>query len=103
MVCGDEVCNDDFHVRQELVNTRDIRFLYLQTHAINAPNGVGDRFTASDVGFKIFLFWTVGFADGTEKTCLETVHLKGDRGEEHGWVYSRSDTTTIPPLFKPKQ
>jgi hypothetical protein len=60
-VCGDVVCNDDFHVRQELANTRDIRFIYLQTHAINAPNGVGEGFTASDVGVKIFLFWTVGF------------------------------------------
>jgi hypothetical protein len=53
MVCGDEVCNDDFHIRQELVNTRDTRFLFQQTYAINAPNGVGDGFTASDVGFKI--------------------------------------------------
>lgn len=56
MVCGDEVCNDDFHIRHELVNKRDTRFLYLQTHAINTPNGVGDGFTASDAGFKIFLF-----------------------------------------------
>ncbi len=97
MVCGDVVCNDDFHVRQELANTRDIRFLYLQTHAINAPNGVGEGFTASDVGVKIFLFWTVGFADGTEKTYLEIVHLKGDPCEEHGWVYPRSGTTCVDP------
>ena len=97
MVWGDEVCNDDFHVRQELANTRDTRFLYLQTHAINAPNGVGDGFTTSDVGFKIFLFWTVGFADGTEKIYLAIVHLKGDPCEEHGWVYSRSDTTCVDP------
>jgi hypothetical protein len=55
MVCGDEVCNDDFHIRQELVNTRDTRLLYLQTYAINARNAAGDGFTASDVGFKIFL------------------------------------------------
>ena len=78
MVCGDVVCNDDFHVRRELANTRDSRFIYLQTHAINAPNGVGEGFTASDVGVKIILFWTGGFADGTEKTYLEIVHLKGD-------------------------
>ena len=26
-----------FAIHQELANTRDIRFLYLQTHAINAP------------------------------------------------------------------
>ena len=89
-ICGDENCaTDDFHVRQELVNTRDTRFLYQQTYAINAPNGVGDGFTASDVGFKIPLLWTVSFTDGTEQTYLAIVHLKGDPCEEHGWVYSR--------------
>jgi hypothetical protein len=41
-------------------------YTYRQTHDINAPNGVGDGFTASGVGFKIFLFWTVSFTDGTE-------------------------------------
>ena len=43
MVCGggDEVCNDDFHIRQELVNTRDSKFLFQQTYAINATNDVG--------------------------------------------------------------
>jgi hypothetical protein len=41
MVCGNEVCNDDFHIRQELVNTRDSRFLFQQTYAINATNDVG--------------------------------------------------------------
>jgi hypothetical protein len=87
MVCGDEVCNDDFHIRQELVNTRDARLLYIQTHVINAPNAVGDGFTASDVGFKIFLFWTVSFTDGTDQTYLAIVHLKGDPCEEHGWDY----------------
>ena len=97
MVCGDEVCNDDFHIGQELVNTRDTRFLYLQTYAINAPNGVGDGFTASDVGFKIGLLWTVSFTDGTEQTYLAIVHLKGDPCEEHGWVYSRGGTTCVDP------
>jgi hypothetical protein len=97
MVWGDVVCNDDFRVHQELANTRDIRFLYLQTHAINAPIGVGDGFTASDVGFKIFLFWRVSFTDGTEQTYLAIVHLKGDRCEEHGWVYSRGGTTCVDP------
>ena len=97
-VCGDENCaTDDFHVRQELVNTRDTRFLYQQTYAINAPNGVGDGFTASDVGFKIFLLWTVSFTDGTEQTYLAIVHLKGDPCEEHGWVYSRGGTTCVDP------
>lgn len=97
MVCGDEVCNDDFYISQELVNTRDTRFLYLQTYAINAPNGVSDGFTASDVGFKIFLFWTVGFADGIEQTYLASVHLKGDPCEEQGQVYSRGCTVCIDP------
>jgi hypothetical protein len=97
VVCGDEVCNDDFHIRQELVNTRDTRFLYSQTYAINAPNGVGDGFTPSDVGFKVFLIWTVGFADETEQTYLAIVHLKGDSCEDHGWVYSRSGTTCVDP------
>ncbi|HEU4448277.1 MAG TPA: hypothetical protein VFR94_26650 [Nitrososphaeraceae archaeon] len=99
-ICGDENCaTDDFHVRQELVNTRDTRFLYQQTYAINAPNGVGDGFTASDVGFKIFLLWTVSFTDGTEQTYLAIVHLKGDPCEEHGWDYSRSGTTCVDPNF----
>jgi hypothetical protein len=99
-VCGDENCaTDDFHVRQELVNTRDTRFLYQQTYAINAPNGVGDGFTASDVGFKIFLLWTVSFTDGTEQTYLAIVHLQGDPCEEHGWDYSRGGTTCVDPNF----
>ena len=50
---------------------------------------MGDGFTASDVGFKIPLLWTVSFTDGTEQTYLAIVHLKGDPCEEHGWVYSR--------------
>ena len=82
-----------FHIRQEHVNTRDTRFLYLQTHAINAPNGVGDGFTAGDVGFKIFLFWTVGFEDGTDQTYLAIVHLKGGPCEEHGGDYHRNTNT----------
>ena len=97
MVCGDEVYNDDLHIRQELVNTRDTRFLLLQTHAINGPNGVGDGFTASDAGFKIFLFWTLSFTYGTEQTYLAIVHLKGDPCEKHGWVYSRGGTTCVNP------
>jgi hypothetical protein len=76
------------------VNTRDTRFLFQQTYAINAPNGVGDGFTASDVGFKIFLLWTVSFTDGTEQTYLAIVHLKGDPCEEHGWDYHQNTNTT---------
>ena len=52
-ICGDESCaTDDFHVRHELVNVRDTRFVYVETHLIDAPGGVGDGFTASEVGFK---------------------------------------------------
>ena len=79
------------------MNTRDTRFLYPQTYAINAPNGVGDGFTASDAGFKIFQLWTVGFADGTEQTYLAIVHLKGDPCEEHGWAYGRGGTICFDP------
>jgi hypothetical protein len=101
MVCGDEVCNDDFHIRQELVNTRDARLLYIQTHVINAPNAVDDGFTASDVGFKMPLLWTVSFTDGTEQTYLAIVRLKGDSCEEHRWVYSRGGTTCVDPNERP--
>jgi hypothetical protein len=90
---------DDFHVRQQLVNARDARYWYLQVHAINAPGGVGDGYTASEVGFKIFLWWQVSFTDGTEQTYLAIVHLKGDPCREHGWVYSRSGTTCVDPNF----
>lgn len=97
-VCSDELCgNDDFHYRHELVNVRDTRFLYTETHVFDAPGAVGDGFTASDVGFKIFLFWTVSFADGTEQTYLAIVHLQGDPCEEHGWEYSRGGTTCVDP------
>ena len=97
MACGDEVCNDDFHIRQELVNVKDTRFFYVETYVIDAPSAVGDGFTASDVGFKIFLFWTVSFTDGTDQTYLAIVHLQGDPCEEHGWVYSRGGTTCVDP------
>ena len=97
-ICGDESCaTDDFHVRHELVNVRDTRFVYVETHLIDAPGGVGDGFTASEVGFKIPLLWTVSFTDGTEQTYLAIVHLQGDPCEEHGWVYSRGGTTCVDP------
>jgi hypothetical protein len=100
MVCSDEGCgNDDFHVRQELVNVRDTRYWYLEIHTINAPGGVGDGFTASEVGFKIFLYWEVSFTDGTEQNYLAIVHLRGDPCQEHGWVYSRGGTTCVDPNF----
>jgi hypothetical protein len=90
---------DDFHVRQQLVNARDAKYWYLEVHTINAPGGVGDGYTASEVGFKIFLWWQVSFTDGTEQTYLAIVHLKGDPCREHGWVYSRSGTTCVDPNF----
>ena len=102
MVCGNEVCNDDFHIRQEMVNTRDSRFLFQQTYAINATNDVGNGFTASDVGFKIFLLWTVSFTDGTDQSYLAIVHLKGDSCEEHGWddhPNNKGDVSTLTHNF----
>lgn len=102
MVCA-EVCNDDFNIHQELVNTRDTRFLFLQTHILDAPRGghpdaLGDGFTASEVGFNIFLFWTVSFTDGTEQTYLAIVHLQGDPCEEHGWDDDPNDDTSCVDL-----
>jgi hypothetical protein len=94
-ICGDKACNDDFHVGQQRVNTKDTRLTYVQTYVINAPRGVGDGFTASDVGFKVFLFWHVGFTDGTGQIYMAIVHLKGDPCEEHGWDYSRGGTACI--------
>ena len=97
-VCSDEECsNDDFHIPKELVNVRDGRYLYLETHIINNPGAVGDGFTPSDVGFKVFMWWNVGFSDGTGQTYLAIVHLKGDPCEEHGWSYSRGGTTCVDP------
>ena len=90
-VCSDDSCsNDDFHIHQELVNVKDATVRYIQTHVIDAPSGLGDGFTASDVGFKIFMWWTVSFTDGTEQTYLAIAHLQGDPCEEHGWVYYRT-------------
>src|SRR5215212_1019379 len=52
-ICGDESCaTDDFHVRHELVNVRDTRFLYVETHLMDNPGAVGDGCTASEVGCK---------------------------------------------------
>ncbi len=62
---------------QEILDIGTQRYI-----TINAPGGVGDRFTASEVGFKIFLWWQVSFTDGTEQTYLAIVHLKGDPCQE---------------------
>ena len=89
--------NDDFHAHIERVNVRDSRVSYTETYLNTVPGGVGDGYTASEVGFKIFLWWQVFFTDGTDQTYLAIVHLKGDPCEEHGWVYSRGGTTCVDP------
>ncbi len=101
-VCVDEECsNDDFQIDEELVNVRDTRYWFLQTHILDAPGGghpdaLGDGFTASEVGFKIFMWWDVGFTDGTEQTYLAIVHLRGDPCEEHGWDdHPRTNTQCV--------
>jgi hypothetical protein len=38
---------------------------------------------ASEVGFKIFLWWQVFFTDGTDQTYLAIAHLQGNQCEEH--------------------
>jgi hypothetical protein len=94
-VCSDEDCsNDDFWITRELVDVDDEESLYIETHVINAPDEVGDGFTASEEGFEIFMWWTVSFTDGTEQTYLAIVHLQGDDCEEHGWD-DGSDTTCV--------
>jgi hypothetical protein len=94
-VCSDEDCsNDDFWITRELVDVDDEESLYIETHVINAPDEVGDGFTASEEGFEIFMWWTVSFTDGTEQTYLAIVHLQGDDCEEHGWD-DGSDTICV--------
>jgi hypothetical protein len=81
------------------VNATETRYWYLETHTINAAGGVGDGYTASEVGFKIFLWWQVFFRDGTEQTYLAIVHLKGDPYQEHGRIYSSSGIVCVDPNF----
>jgi hypothetical protein len=91
---------DDFHVDKKRVDVRDSRFLYTETYVIDAPRGVGDGFTANEIGFKIFLWWQVQFTDGTEQTYVAILHLHGDPCEEHGWVDdSRNGIKCIDPRF----
>ncbi len=94
-VCYDEDCaNDDFWISRELVDVNDEKYLYIETHVIDAPDEVGDGFTANENGFEIFMWWTVSFTDGTDQTYLAIVHLEGDECEEHGWD-DGSDTTCV--------
>ena len=93
-VCYDEDCsNDDFWITRELIDVNDEESLYIETHVIDAPDEVGDGFTASEEGFEIFMWWTVSFTDGTDQTYLAIVHLKGGPCEEPGGDYHRNTNT----------
>jgi hypothetical protein len=96
---NDDVFNENDYLQTDIdrTNTRDTRYYYLETYLNTVPGAVGDGYTASDVGFKIFLWWDVRFTDGTDQTYLAIVHLKGDPCQEHGWVSSRSGTTCVDP------
>ncbi len=97
-VCYDDGCsNDDFWISRELVDVNDEKFLYLETHVIDAPDEVGDGFTASEEGFEIYMWWTVSFTDGTDQTYVAIVHLQGDDCEEHGWTESTDGTSCVDP------
>lgn len=97
-VCYDDGCsNDDFWISRELVDVNDEKFLYSETHVIDAPDEVGDGFTASEEGFEIYMWWTVSFTDGTDQTYVAIVHLEGDECEEHGWVESSEGTRCFDP------
>ncbi|HYY67353.1 MAG TPA: hypothetical protein VE572_03290 [Nitrososphaeraceae archaeon] len=69
----------------------------METYLNAVAGAVGDGYTASDVGFKIFLWWRAFFTHGAEQTYLAIVHLKGDPCQEHEWVYSRGGTTYVDP------
>jgi hypothetical protein len=91
--------NDYLQTDIELVDVSDTRYLYFETYLNDVPgdggpDALGDGYTASEVGFEIFLWWQVSFTDGTEQTYLAIVHLQGDECEEHGWVDHSNDNTT---------
>ncbi len=97
--------NDYLHTDIELVDEGegDDRDVYFQTYLNAVPGGgdpdaLGDGYTASEIGFEIFLWWTVSFTDGTEQTYLAVVHLEGDECEEHGWDDDPNDDTTCVDL-----
>jgi hypothetical protein len=91
---NDDVFNENDYLQTDIehIDVRDTRLFYLERY-LNAiprggdPDALGDGYTASDVGFKIFLSWQVSFTDGTDQTYLAIVHLQGDLCEEHGWAY----------------
>jgi hypothetical protein len=89
---NDDVFNENDYLQTDiqLVNVRDTRLWYLETYLNAVPGGgdpdaLGDGYTASEIGFRIFLWWQVFFTDGTDQTYLAIVHLQGDPCEEHGW------------------
>jgi hypothetical protein len=95
--------NDYLHTDIQQVNVRDTRLFYYETYLNGVPGGgdpdaLGDGYTASEVGFKIFLWWQVFFTDGTEQTYLAIVHLQGDPCEEHEWDYHPTTDTTCVDL-----
>ena len=61
---------------------------------LDTPGDVGDGYTASEIGFTIFLWWEVHFTDGSDQTYLAIVHLQGDECKEHGWVGRPSNRCT---------
>jgi hypothetical protein len=71
--------------------------LYIETHVIDAPDEVGDGFTANEEGFEIYMWGTVEFTDGTDQTYVAIVYLEGDDCEEHGWVESSRGTSCFDP------
>jgi hypothetical protein len=87
--------NDYLHTNIDLVNARDTRLWYIETYLNDVPGGgnqnaLVDGYTANEIGFRIFLWWQVFFADGTDQTYLAIVHLQGDPCEEHGWDSERT-------------
>jgi hypothetical protein len=99
----EENSNDYLHTDIELVDEGDDRYFYFQTYLNDVPDeghpdALGDGYTASEIGFEIFLWWIVSFTDGTEQTYLAVVHLEGDECEEHGWDDHPNDDTTCVDL-----
>ncbi len=89
---NDDVFNENDYLQTDIerVDVRDTRLFYLERYLNAVPGGgdpdaLGDGYTASEVGFRIFLWWQVYFTDGTDQTYLAIVHLQGDPCEEHGW------------------
>ncbi len=94
--------NDYLQTDIELVDVSDTKYLYIETYLNDVPGGghpdaLGDGYTASEEGFRIFLWWQVEFTDGTTQTYLAIVHLQGDDCEEHGWVEGRGGTSCVDP------